>query len=118
MKFGKCERCSALERLEPVGTIDPEKGPVVMQLCRQCSKLYMHVNRAQRRALTKMVTRKPKIPKKRADNATLMYIRKKAQEKKPSQIIVPEEHPIAPETPKSPLILPKSPNEKGGLILP
>lgn len=115
MSYGKCERCGALAQLKPVGTADPEKGPVVKKLCQQCEPLFMHLNRAQRRELMKLGTRKMKVPKKRADNATLTYIRKQAQAPKKSSILVPQEKPIAPETPKSPILLPP---EKGGLILP
>jgi hypothetical protein len=108
MSYGKCQRCEALAQLQPVGTIDPKIGPVVLQLCQQCSPLYLHLNRVQRRHLNKLATHPPKKPKCPPDNATLKRIRAKAQEKKPSQIVLPSEAP--------PQIV--MPEKKGGLILP
>ena len=46
MSFGKCQRCEALGQVEAVGTLDGNTGtPVVLTLCSQCSKLYLHLNR-------------------------------------------------------------------------
>ena len=50
MSFGKCQRCEALGQVETVGTLDGDTGtPAVLTLCSQCSKLYLHLNREQRR---------------------------------------------------------------------
>lgn len=119
MSYGKCQRCEGLGQLESVGTLDGNTGmPVVLSLCRQCSALYLHLNREARRSVAKTLRQKPKKPKKKPDNATLQAIREKARAKKKSAILLPGVTPKAPETPKSPIIVPQEKRSAGGLILP
>ena len=119
MSFGKCQRCDTLGKIETVGTLDGDTGtPVVLTLCSQCSKLYLHLNREQRRSIAKTLRQKPKAPKKKPDNWTLQSIRQKAREKRKSILVMPGNAPEAPETPKSPIVVPQEKRSKGGLILP
>ncbi len=120
VRYGKCQRCEVLGKVETVGTLDGATGtPVVLQLCSQCSTLYLHLNRAQRRQVGQAQRQKPKVAKKKPDNATLQRIRQKAQAKKPSPIVLPTTEPKAPEKPKSPIIIPgQDRRSKEGIILP
>ena len=109
----------ALGKIEPVGTLDGATGtPAVLQLCSQCSKLYLHLNREARRSVAKTLRQRPSKPKKKPDNWTLQSIRERAKAKRKSVLVMPEDAPKAPETPKSPIIVPQEKRSKGGLVLP
>ena len=119
MSYGKCQRCEALGQVESVGTLDGNTGtPVVLQLCSQCSKLYLHLNRQQRRSVAETLRQKPRQPKKKADNWTLQSIRERAKAKRKSILVKPETPNVAPEIQKSPIIAPQEKRSKGGLVLP
>ena len=119
MSYGKCQRCEALGQVESVGTLDGTTGtPVVLQLCSQCSTAVLAPEPGSSAGRLRRRSGRSRGSPRRSRTTDAAEHPGEGKAKRKSILVKPETPKVAPETPKSPIIVPQEKRSKGGLVLP